>query len=486
MSEIIDTFLQAETIERLQLVARRTGTAQLRQFLGEQAWNEYRQLAKRLDQQHLAVQAPPNLLFVPGVMGSLIQSTTKAGVWWIDVLRTRNHLNDLRLSPDGKTDVRPEDALEPFNIDTSYEPFLTAALHEPAIGLRWFPYDWRKLLTLSAAALRDRVLQLQTENNGKPIDLVGHSMGGLMIRAALMEHGDELWPRIGRIVFVGTPHYGSPAISGYLKNHLWGFNEMALLGLYLNRETFRSLWGVIAMQPAPAGIYPGTREDDPDPWKSRGRGYRHPCANFDLYQADSWHLQLPPAEQAQLQTILDGGREFHTRMAEAHTQLNNDQRQRMLVIAGVGYKTLFRLEWASSVLGLWKHAKKVTDRIPGDRHREGDGRVPLASAELDDVRVSYVKGVHGGLPNIKTVYEAIFAFLASGEIKLPRTPKEALSQHLAGDTSTSDAPALDGSARAADEDPGFLDLSADTQTATANQAKLEQELLADVQYARLL
>lgn len=483
MTAIVDQFLGATTSERLELLEH-PDAKDLRDFLGPQAWKEYEQLSRRLDAGHLAVQAQPNLLFAPGVMGSLIQSVNKGGVWWIDVLRARDHLNDLRLAPDGVGSANSQDQLEPFNVDTSYEPFLTAALNAPEIGLRSFPFDWRKLLTQSVDAFRDHVVELQRQNGGKPIDLVGHSMGGLMIRAALMEHGQDLWPRLGRIIFVATPHYGSAAIAGYLKNHLWGFNEMALLGIYLSRETFRSLWGVLALLPAPVGIYPGTREGDPDPWKAKG-DYRHPCANFDLYRASEWHLDLNDPEEKQLQTILDGAREFHERMADAHAQLTNDQRGKMLVIAGVGYKTLFRLEWEKKFFGRWEHAKKVTDRKPGDRHREGDGRVPLASAELDHVQASYVKGVHGGLPNIPAVYEAVFAFLGNGDVTLDRTPTEALSRHLAV-SQFSDAPALDGTARALDDDPGYLDFGADEATAAANQAQLEQQLLADVQYARLL
>lgn len=45
-------------------------------------------------------------------------------------------------------------------------------------------------------------------------------MGGLVVRTALMRH-PELRNHVGKIVFIGTPH-GSPAIGGYLKNHLWG------------------------------------------------------------------------------------------------------------------------------------------------------------------------------------------------------------------------------------------------------------------------
>ena len=483
--DVVDRFLELGTLERIELVRSQKGTAELRHFLGENAWQEYQELAQRVDRQHLALDAAPNLLFVPGVMGSLIQPALKGGVWWIDVFRTRNHLNDLRLSSDGRGDANPEDQLEAFNVDSSYEPFLTAALRHPSFGPCLCPYDWRKLLTLSVDNLVDRVTKMQEENNGEPVNLVGHSMGGLMIRAALMERGDELWPRLGKIVFIGTPHYGSGAIAGYLKNHLWGFELMALLGLYLNRPTFRSLWGVLAMLPAPVDIYPGTRNNDPDPWKAHGDDYPHPCANFDLYRVESWHLDLDANETTQLQTILDGARDFHAQMAAAHSQLTNEQRERMLVIAGVGYKTLFRLEWARELFGLWKHAKKVTDRVLGDRHREGDGRVPRASAELDGVRVCYVRGVHGGLPNIQAVYEAVFAFLQDGRMTLPRTPEEALSGHLSVGAA-SPTPTLDGTARSTGDDPGFLDLGEDVATVAPRQRQLEDTSLSDVQYVRLL
>ena len=60
----------------------------------------------------------------------------------------------------------------------------------------------------------------------------------------------------------------------------------------------------------------------------------------------------------------------------------------MLIIAGVGYKTLFRLTYEPRFFGPWKQMTKVISRVAGDPHREGDGRVPLASAALES---------HGGL-----------------------------------------------------------------------------------------
>jgi pimeloyl-ACP methyl ester carboxylesterase len=343
---------------------------------------------------------------------------------------------------------------------------------------------------MSADLLRDLVLDVYRRNGGMPVHLVAHSMGGLLIRATLMQHGPQLWRVLGKIVFIATPHYGAPAIAGYLKNHLWGWELLALLGLYLSRDTFRSLWGVLGLLPAPRGIYPGTRSSDGSPWKSPdpGDSYVHPCANFDLYRAESWDLGLTAEELVRLQTVLDGAAALHQRMADAHSQLPQDLRDRMLVIAGVGYDTLFRVAYKARLFGLWTDMVKVTKRTADDRHREGDGRVPLASAELENVPVRYMRGVHGGLPNIPAVYEAVFNYLADKDPGLATTPRDALSSHLSADVTSSTAPNLDGSALAGPlSDPGYwqIDPPSDARLEELRLA-LEHEELPAFSRVRLL
>jgi pimeloyl-ACP methyl ester carboxylesterase len=457
VSDRIEAFLKASIEDRLRMARGTRSADAIRAYLGAEAFEEYRRIAAHLDTQHLAVGGPKNLVFVPGVMGSLLQSRTKGGIWWVDV-RTRNHIDDLQLSPDGRSDADASNDVGPSTTDPLYEPFLSAILKRSEFNQELFPYDWRKSLMLSSRGLRDLVVRLYSQNGRKPVHLVGHSMGGLTIRTCLMEHGDELWPLLGRVVFIGTPHYGSPAISGYLKNHLWGFEALAILGLYLSRATFRSLWGVLGMLPAPRGIYPGTRANDPHPWASPDPedAYIHPCANFDMYRAESWDLELDNTAGAHLQAVLDGAAQFHKEMADAHFAASYEHLDRILVIAGVGYKTLFRLAYKKGLFGLWEHANKERGRVPGDPHRDGDGRVPLASALLEGVTVRYVKGVHSGLPNIPAVYEDTFRWLKSEALQLSSTPEEALSQHLAKGEE-SESPLLDGSARAipSTDDPGL-------------------------------
>lgn len=443
---VLKEFLRRSTEERLRLAASGTGGRDLAAYLGKPAYEEYLKLARQVvtnsGQKHLAPMPVPNLIFIPGVMGSLLHSPTLGGVWWID-LRSLNHIDRLALDPSGERDSDQSYEITPFTVDTTYEPFLAALNLSKNFRHITYPYDWRKPLYLSADGLRKTVIDLYKSNNEKPVHVVAHSMGGLLLRATLMKHYGELGNKLGRIVFIGTPHYGSPAIASYLKNHLWGFDKLALLGLYLSRETFRSMWGVLSLLPAPRGIYPGTRNGDNNPWQSGDEDdpYVHPCANFDLYDAGAWKLELDTQQsqlglvetqqQHRLQDALDHVSNFHKELYDSHWKIGWEIRRRMAVIAGVGVKTLYRLAYGRRGLGLWESMDKVKDSIRNDPHRQGDGRVPLASAELEDVGdVRYVNGVHGELPMIPQVYEDVFRWLSKEEMRLPRSPSQVSSKHL--------------------------------------------------------
>ena len=466
MNDPIVEFLAADTQRRIELLQDAEHAGAIRNFLGEGVFSELAALGDRgAIKDHLAVKSPPNLVFVPGVMGSLLQSETKGGVWWLDV-RTREHLNDLALANDGVNDKDTNNQVSAFSVDTSYEPFAVAILARDDFGHRHFAYDWRKLYNQNTRALRDLIVKMHADNGGYPVHVVAHSMGGLMVRATLREFGDELWPILGRIAFIGTPHYGSPSIAGYLKNHLWGWDLMAVMGLYLSRDTMRSLWGVLSLLPAPAGVYPGTRPDDNPKWhpSQGGNGfYVHPCANFNMYDATAWDLDLTAGQAADLQQILDGVAAFYRDLDSWHNDpalLPQEYCDRMLMVAGVGYKCLFRLECSSGFGGLWDSWGKIMSRVEGDPNREADGRVPLASATLPRIRMKYVQGVHGSLTNIPAVYSDVFRWLKGEPLtQLADTPEDALGGHMAATTTASEAPHLDGSARSVADDPGYWEPS---------------------------
>jgi hypothetical protein len=83
----------------------------------------------------------------------------------------------------------------------------------------------------SARRLRDLLAEVHQENPGVPIDLIAHSQGGLVSRAAL---GDELdpgapeLPPINSLVTLGTPHQGADLATAA---GMIGKGELGRLGL---------------------------------------------------------------------------------------------------------------------------------------------------------------------------------------------------------------------------------------------------------------
>jgi pimeloyl-ACP methyl ester carboxylesterase len=447
---VVERFLSAGFAERLAMVTDDSSAAVVRNYLGADAFAEYQRLAAEFDGGHLAGNQAANLIFLPGVMGSSLNSAGLGGIWWLDILN-RHHIRDLQLSADGGSDHDPRARIEPVGVMGAYEGFF-AATYASGDAHRAVPYDWRKPLRTSAERVRDAVVGASDES-GAPVHVVAHSMGGLLARTTLMTY-PELWDRIGRVVFIGTPHYGSPAIAGYLKNHLWGFESLVLLGRYLDRSAFRSLRGVLNLMPAPADVYPGADLDS------------HPCANFDLYDVDAWRLHFAPGERAALQAALDDTARLYRDLHAWHGGLDAELRERMAVIAGVGRRTLFRLAYRSGFGSHWRHMDRVTRREPGNVHRDGDGRVPLASAVLGGVEIRYVEAEHGRMPTVSAVHQDVFRFLRGQPMQLARSPEEALDRSHLSDIGESITPVLaSGGAISVGEDPGYLNM-ADVDEAT--------------------
>lgn len=85
--------------------------ASLGAYLGRDAYEEFKEIANKIvpkldDKNHLDIDTPKNLIFVPGVMGSLLMSKGLGGVWWINALDP-NRIDQLRLASNGEVDEDP-------------------------------------------------------------------------------------------------------------------------------------------------------------------------------------------------------------------------------------------------------------------------------------------------------------------------------------------------------------------------------------------
>lgn len=150
-----------------------------------------------------AVGPKPMLVLLPGIMGSHIATAQGDRIWLDPLDLARGRLSRIAMPAPGQADGL---------LDLAYGTLAErlAASHE----VTRFDYDWRQPIAELGQRLRGRLRALLDDpaRRERPLHLLAHSMGGLVVRAALAaEPGlwDELVARGGRLVTLGTPHHGS-------------------------------------------------------------------------------------------------------------------------------------------------------------------------------------------------------------------------------------------------------------------------------------
>ncbi|MFH1583200.1 MAG: hypothetical protein ABIB72_02690, partial [Candidatus Falkowbacteria bacterium] len=122
-------------------------------------------------------EEPDPVILVPGIMGSWDVS----GKWELDpILHTYDNLWQA----------------------------LKNAGYEEGKTLFAFPYEWRQDNTLTAYQLKQKIDEVKNICDCDKVDVVAHSMGGLVVRA--YAESDYYGNDIDQLVFLGTPHKGSP------------------------------------------------------------------------------------------------------------------------------------------------------------------------------------------------------------------------------------------------------------------------------------
>ena len=179
---------------------------------------------------------PCPTIFLPGILGTELRddyplpAKTVYSMWTNvplvdasgDFERIALHPDDLRYERVEPASVRPDAVLSMM-----YKEFILELRHslskDPArpVPVYAFPYDWRQPLETTEDRLaayideviaRTRLTRHYARDAGwkkRPlVNLVGHSMGGLVI-AGLLARRPELSAKIGRVATIGTPYRGS-------------------------------------------------------------------------------------------------------------------------------------------------------------------------------------------------------------------------------------------------------------------------------------
>lgn len=71
-----------------------------------------------------------------------------------------------------------------------------------------FPYQWRDSNVNSAKLLREKIAEIRKNKNWPKVDIVAHSMGGLIAREYI--ESTDYQNDIDQLITIGTPHKGAP------------------------------------------------------------------------------------------------------------------------------------------------------------------------------------------------------------------------------------------------------------------------------------
>lgn len=210
-----------------------------------------------LDYGELTSEKPsgkkPVVVIVPGIMGSNLR-VNKKRIW----------INYLQFLTGGLTkleDIHDERIVASSIVSTSYKKLKDRLSRTYDVVV--FPFDWRKQLNECAVEFKNTIVELMKLE--QPIKLVGHSMGGVLIRDFIITHNDT-WQQLNtspgfRLLFLGSPLGGSFRIPAVLFGEDSIIDKLSSIDL---RHTKKELLTMFTRFPGILSLLPLNKDDEND------------------------------------------------------------------------------------------------------------------------------------------------------------------------------------------------------------------------------
>jgi len=344
----------------ISLLAAAAPNEGLVEYFGAELHAELAQLAR------LTIERPPGpqsrrVYVLPGIMGSQLGFARGGGrpndILWLDPIDFQlGRLTDLRFSAGSRVI-----ALGAMNY--TYLK-LTLSLRAAGFDAVLLDYDWRRDVATLGELLAERIVA----DGRDDVALVGHSMGGLVARGALVHAAGQ---RVSRVVMLGTPNSGSFGAVQALRGTYSVVRKLAQLDLrhdaeFLAREVFSSFPGLHELLPASAAL------DAPN-----------------LFDTATWPADGPGPDRA----LLQAAEKLGARIAPGDARFH--------VIVGCNHPT---------ATGVIRHA----DGFEYEYSRLGDGTVPIALARLPGASHGYIDCDHSDLPLDDRVIAGTIALVGAG------------------------------------------------------------------------
>ena len=362
MPAISPTAFNPNYLDELSLttaLAEGSHAAVLQAFFGLSAYQELSHLA------HLATSTPkdrcaPNVYLLPGLLGSklgLIHDNRTDLIWFEPAAVISGRLSALTFGTNPL--IRPLGVMLP--------PYLKLALTLQAAGMnvKLYPYDWRCSIIDTGQRLATDIAQDPSDQ----IQIVAHSMGGLVARAA-MNH--PAFNKASRLIQLGTPNLGSFALLQTLRACYPTVRKLATLDRHhsaeeLTQRIFSSFPSFYEMLPS----------------------HQH-TQDINLFDKQCWPQDaLTPSAE-----YLHAGQKIIPLLANAD--------QRCHTIVGTSQKT---------VTGLYRSSDEFIFQIS----HQGDGTVPIDLAKWKNSQHWFVSENHGQLPRSTVVCQAVVDLLHTAQ-----------------------------------------------------------------------
>jgi pimeloyl-ACP methyl ester carboxylesterase len=165
----------------------------------------------------VAAQGPGRVpvIFLHGIGGAVLaEKANPAKIYYGGVKETMDRFAKLELPIDRSKDLLTSvDVLRTAQLarGSSVDQYILIVRRLEALGYKegrdlfMFHYDWRKSNFESADSLRKYIADKGLA--GKPVDLIGHSMGGLVSTIYIQKYAGE--QKVRNFVAMGTPFFGA-------------------------------------------------------------------------------------------------------------------------------------------------------------------------------------------------------------------------------------------------------------------------------------
>lgn len=338
------------------------------------------------------------VIIIPGILGS--ELGLGDDLLWANLARMLLDVNDEFLS-DGLALDSQGNSINPITVGSAIEVMLNKApIFEVDIfrdlkdfliingytenkDLFFFAYDWRLNLEQTAKSLADKINQVKNQTGFEKVNILAHSMGGLLAKAYIAEFGSQV---IKNLVFLGTPHLGAPkAAKALLFGERFGIvmlDSKAMRAIALNASAVHQL--------LPSEKY-----------FSRLGGYLKSFESgevFDFGQSKNFILQNGAGKE-----VFSQAEDFFSKNLEE---------------AGFGEAKVFNFAGCGQSTQAAYVFEDEDVKIKEIKYASGDKTVPLFSADYVKAdKKFYVKDAdHSKLPSIKEVSEYILNILNMSEV----------------------------------------------------------------------